>query len=117
MDLVTSKELIDDLRALGPQDLNVVLRYLADRVPAARTADGLRILDASDFIQWLRELAQCWRVSEQLRPPSAALKRVCDRLAGFNTCPRCGHIHQGESECGQEMGGGGFCRCELNVLA
>lgn len=33
------------------------------------------------------------------------------------TCPRCGHVHQGSSECGQEMGPGRICRCEMEVTA
>lgn len=28
-------------------------------------------------------------------------------------CCRCGHVHQGVGECGVDMGGGGFCRCQL----
>lgn len=28
-------------------------------------------------------------------------------------CCRCGHVHQGVGECGENMGGGGFCRCQM----
>jgi hypothetical protein len=35
----------------------------------------------------------------------------------LRTCPRCGHIHEGASECGEDMGGGRICRCELSVPA
>jgi hypothetical protein len=34
---------------------------------------------------------------------------------GKAMCPRCGHVHQGEKECGEEMGANRFCRCELEV--
>jgi hypothetical protein len=40
-----------------------------------------------------------------------------DRRPLDETCPRCGHIHQGDSECGEQMGGGRICRCELSVPA
>jgi hypothetical protein len=42
----------------------------------------------------------------------AVTHRAIDR-----TCPRCGHLHQGEKECGEQIGGGRICRCELDVPA
>lgn len=32
-------------------------------------------------------------------------------------CPRCGHVHQGDRECGEDIGGGRRCRCEMEVPA
>lgn len=46
------------------------------------------------------------------RPRPKVTQREIDR-----TCPRCGHIHQGEKECGEPMGGERICRCELDVPA
>ena len=54
---MTSAEVIEALRDLGPQDLNVVFTYLAERVPDVRLEDGRRLCDATDFQQWLHELA------------------------------------------------------------
>jgi hypothetical protein len=103
---MTAKELIANIRAralgagAGPRDL---FNYLADQVYEARLADGQRLLDATDFKAWLRELAE-----------AAAPAATRDHL---RTCPRCGHIHEGASECGEDMGGGRICRCELSVPA
>ena len=55
---MTVKDLIEDLRALGPQELSELLYWLADHVGHARTANGARLCDASDFRAWLIELAQ-----------------------------------------------------------
>ena len=30
-----------------------------------------------------------------------------------DTCPRCGHVHQADAECGEALGGGRICRCEF----
>lgn len=48
---------MSDLRLLGPQDFRVLIHYLADHVYAARTQDGHRLLDLTDFNKWLQELA------------------------------------------------------------
>lgn len=103
---MTAKELIDHLRACGPQDLNVVFHYLADRVHESRLEGGQRLLDSTDFTIWLRELGNAWREAEHH-----------GFLPVHNTCPRCGHIHQGDAECGEDIGGGRICRCELPVPA
>jgi len=46
-------------------------------------------------------------------PNSAIARRnLIDR-----TCPDCGHVHHGDDECGEELGGGRVCRCERRVPA
>lgn len=50
-------------------------------------------------------------VKQQIRERAKGL----DALIPDGTCPRCGHKHEGERECGVSMGGGGLCRCELSV--
>jgi hypothetical protein len=108
-----AKELIANIRGralgagAGPRDL---FNYLADQVYEARLADGQRLLDATDFKAWLRELAEASTLPQPGLPASQA-RRLHD------TCPRCGHIHEGGFECGAEMGGGRICRCELGVPA
>ena len=32
-----------------------------------------------------------------------------------DTCPRCGHIHHEDSECGEPLGGSRICRCEFSM--
>lgn len=51
-------ELISDLRAIGdPQDLCVILQYLADYLYESRLANGMELTDAADFKMWLEELS------------------------------------------------------------
>ena len=54
-----------------------------------------------------------------LRPSLIAIRgRYPDYEApAHDHCPRCGHIHEGVRECGADMGGGGICRCEMEVAA
>jgi hypothetical protein len=93
-----------------PNNLGVVFRYLAEQVYDAHLDDGQRLLDATDFKAWLRELAEASTVHGQ---PFAGFHRG----SLHDTCPRCGHIHQGDAECGEDLGGGRICRCELPVPA
>lgn len=114
---MTAKELIDDLLFLGPQDLNVILSYIADHASEARLAGGERLNDVTDFKAFLRELGEAWRVHGLLRRTNVAIDSWQSRTAMHDTCPRCGHVHQGEAECGELLGGGRVCRCELSVPA
>jgi hypothetical protein len=101
---VTAKELVSKLRAQPQMGLSVIFSYLADHVYEARLSFGTRprLNDAGDFQAWLREL------SEAAQIPGRAVDK---------TCPRCGHIHQAHDECGEELGGGRICRCEMSVPA
>jgi hypothetical protein len=63
-DPMKAKQIVEDLRALGPQDTNVLFQCLSDRVYTARLANGQRLLDASDFIAWLRLLAAEWNEAQ-----------------------------------------------------
>jgi hypothetical protein len=40
------------------RDIQLFLRLLAERVLTARLASGIRVLDASDFKQWLLECSE-----------------------------------------------------------
>lgn len=128
-----AKEMVDDLRRLGPQDTSVLFHYLADNAIRARLADGQRLCDVGDFIAWLRELAEQAKVHvvSNNRALGAliadgkdvmTIDQVRNELGTWpevmeidDICPRCGHLHQGDSECGLPMGGGRICRCELSV--
>ena len=63
---MTPAQLMSHLRELGPQDLNVVLHFLADHLYTATLANGFRLAhgDVMDLQQWLRELAEAARMSE-----------------------------------------------------
>lgn len=60
---IFAREIIDDLHAqihagtIQPK-WSSLLQYLSDHVYTARTRSGARIVDASDFHAWLRELAE-----------------------------------------------------------
>src|SRR5882724_9003928 len=95
---MTAKELIANLHFSGSIDPAECFLYLAAHAHEARLAGGQRLLDQSDFTAWLIELAQALRQ----RATSNGEKRV-DR-----TCPRCGHIHEGDRECGAWLGAGRF---------
>ncbi|HEX3941557.1 MAG TPA: hypothetical protein VHX11_08765 [Acidobacteriaceae bacterium] len=111
---MTPKQIIAEFRQLGLQDDCVFLEYLETHVTEARLENGTRLIDASDFKAWLYELseaAKCPRSVTQMPPPAQR------RYSEDSTCPRCGHIHQGLSECGEQLGGGRVCRCEMAVPA
>jgi hypothetical protein len=55
---MTANELVDNLRIMGPQDAAVIFNYLAEHAHEARLANGCGLRDATDVIEWLRELAQ-----------------------------------------------------------
>ena len=105
---MTPEQLFANFRILGPQDERVLFTYLAENLYEATFADG-RPLSRSDimgFREWLLEIAGAAVVHI-----SAGTRRELDA-----TCPRCGHIHEGSSECGVRMGGDRFCRCEMEVV-
>ena len=113
---MTAREIIAQLRA-RPNMLGAILRYLADRVYDAHTANGQPIRDASDFVAWLRELADVATAPAFSSTVHSLSGETMRRHLIESTCPRCGHIHLGEAECGEDMGGGRRCRCELPVPA
>jgi len=61
---VTAKEMISNLRTLGPQDASAIFQYLADHITEARLFRGGRLCDVTDFAAWLRELADGAKVSD-----------------------------------------------------
>jgi hypothetical protein len=48
------------------RDYAVLLRKLGERVPKARLSSGAHLRDASDFVQWLNELAAKAEKAESL---------------------------------------------------
>jgi len=103
---------ISNLRAMGAFDPTECFLYLANHAHEARTSDGQRLNDATDFAAWLVELARAFE-DQAL----AKAFRGLDKRLHASTCPRCGHVHEGVGECGVWMGAGRYCRCELEVAA
>lgn len=66
---VNAKEFAACIRTLGVQDhvlrndLSFVMRRMAHTLMDARTNDGRRIADQSDFREWLQELADEFKTS------------------------------------------------------
>lgn len=128
---MTAKELIANLRSLGTLDGHVIFNYLAEHTYEAKLATGQQLRDASDFKAFLRELAEeakipgpsHFRRSTEVSTAAGngtgpkVLPPAPQRRYEDATCPRCGHVHEGDGECGVLIGGGRYCRCELEVPA
>lgn len=120
---MTAAQMVNLLRSVRRTDSLVNFRLLADNVCGAKLKDGRRLTTILDFAAWLRELGEAAdRTEGQLLPERSTGLKVTPRLELKQEmyqlekiCPRCGHVHQGLNECGQEMGGGGMCRCEMEV--
>lgn len=121
---MTPTELVDRLKACGPQELHIVFCYLADRAYEAELADGSKLRDASDFKQWLQELCAASRpVAEfsgntegQAEPVFRTRPEVTRHGAEF--CLKCGHVHEGDSSCDVYMGPrAGHCDCTEGARA
>ena len=134
---MTSRDLVAELRLLGPQDQNVIFAFIADHLYECRLNTGARLNDAMDFKLFLHEVSEAWRVAEfpegTVFPPSTKVHLAADSGTrpkvtrrdlpaphprwNDSTCPRCGHVHEGVGECGVSMGKDRICRCELEVSA
>ena len=120
---MTPSELIARYRDLGPQDLNVLLQFIADRLYCLRLANGPRILDVTDMKQAFLEMAEelrksCntkvpWMVNEKPIPKVTPSEH--ERWAGI--CHSCGHPHKDKAECGASMGNERKCLCDLEVAS
>lgn len=130
---MNAEQMISELRSLPPdvdtanefmQYLRLGLDHIERRFFDLRLADGSRVNDASDFSRLLCELRDAAlnpRSTQVSSEPgnSTATKVTSDygRLANLEWCPRCGHVHIEDSECGFPIGGGRTCRCEKQVPA
>ncbi len=105
---MTATEVIAKLAPVDLERLGKIFKFLGDHATELRLSSGRRLVDLTDVREYFQDLALA--ASFAGSPQSTA--RVFD-----STCPRCGHVHQGVSECGELMGGGGICRCEMEVSA
>lgn len=104
---MTAKELVANLRAAGEIDPAECFLYMAAHAHELRLEHGQRLLDQIDFTAWLIEVSRALASRDQI---------LVSRTENDRTCPRCGHIHEGERECGSEIGGGRRCRCEMESV-
>ena len=117
---MTPSQMIELMRCIGRSDALINFRLLADNVPGARLKDGRRLANILDFSAWLRELGEeAARTEVSLSAErSTGLKvtpRLELRLEQEPVCHGCGHVHEGEYECGKDMGGAGKCGCRMEV--
>jgi len=61
---MNARELVSELRLLGPQDQNVIFAFIADHLYELRLNSGGRINDLMDFKLFLHELSEAWRFAE-----------------------------------------------------
>jgi hypothetical protein len=124
-------ELLSDFE-FGPGDVRanllsarMLFQYLADNLYSADLASGDRVAssDVTTVKTWLHELSEAAREMSR-NPPGTEVQllqelRTCRRVIKSveDTCPRCGHVHEGSSECGMFMGNGRYCRCEMEGVA
>jgi hypothetical protein len=104
---------------IGPGDihtnalfLRIALRYLADHVEMAELENGDLLHDVTDFRQWLQQLAAA-KPGES--SPGFGNHRLRSTGRVLDCCPRCGHVHHDQKECGEEIGPGKTCGCVYNV--
>lgn len=99
----------------------IAFRYAADNFYSMTMENGRRPLDQIDFPTFLGQCAEAFSLAEShvsISAESGAPRKLRSdgstnsRFDKADFCPRCGHVHQGR-ECGEEMGGGRVCRCEL----
>ena len=106
-----SDEMMSDLPdgcRLGLSE-RLLLRYVADHLYEGELASGMGLRDLSDVHAFLYELANVTRI------PAKVTAMARPSQPRWDTCPRCGHVHEGIGQCGVSMGGGGLCRCEVEV--
>lgn len=130
---MTAVEMVIHLRHLARKGQipsgQAMFDYLADHMHLARLSSGGRLLDASDFKQFLRELGEASAPRLQHKPiaridhvrtwPSGGNALLVHDFSGAaeQRCPRCSHVHQGVTQCSTDLGDGRICRCELPVPA
>lgn len=114
---MTTRELVSKYRACGPQELPVLLHFLADHWYELRLIGGGRLTDVIDSATALRELAEAFRFPENPEPEIRSAPRVLNQLNVANTCMSCSHVHEGDDCCGVDLGKGGVCECKAEVRA
>ena len=127
---MTARELLSDLRRMGPQSLEVLFTYLANHWYEFRLENGtlVRHSDAIGAREFLLECAAAAKLSPDVestevsiaagsRPRPQVIRQEQPRWKSDPVFPDCDHVHEGRDECAKYLGEGKFCRCESRVTA
>jgi hypothetical protein len=120
---MTPQELIADYRALGQQDLNVLLQFIADHLYELRLSNGAYLYDGTDFKQAFVEMAEELRKANSTKVPWMAERSTGQKVTRpeqkrwATVCHSCGHPHKDREKCGAVMGKDRECLCDLEVSA
>jgi len=110
---MTPAELLSNLRFAGAEEPIEIFLYLANHAHELRTNDGQRLNDGIDFAVFLVEFAD---VLSKNPLGTKTLERAIRSVQ--ETCHVCGHLHEGDGECGVFMGTKvGYCDCKAEVHA
>jgi hypothetical protein len=127
---MTAQDFISKLAPAELERMGLIFELLSIRIPDAELVNGSHLRDASDFMAFLLELSAAAKLANvrgpmQFGPPYRSLRSQQERWQRENksptvrlveeTCPRCGHVHEGSAECGFDIGGGRICHCEMEV--
>ena len=120
---MTSREWLADILSQGPRsellplELRMMFRQLHDNLPLLKLRNGSHVRDVPDVMELCREMIDLLTPNKppQIGVFTAASAR--ERFPFADTCPDCGHVHNGENECGEKLGGDRVCRCERKVVA
>jgi hypothetical protein len=113
---MTPKELVSRLAPVELERLRLIFLFLAANAHELRTNADCRLLDASDWKEFLHEVAD--ELAEAGQGRTAQMdSRLLPRPALDHTCPDCGHEHEDKTECKKYLGEGRFCPCESKVTA
>ena len=80
---MTAKEAIVELCRRGAHDPTACFLYLANHVAEFRLSDGQRLNDGTDFIAWLRELAEASEDQDSKDAFAAARAKNPDQWDGL----------------------------------
>jgi len=115
---MTVSELALVIQKDSRRDISAALVLAAEALPILRLPDGRRIHDQIDFHDLLEQLAEALLVPMESLP----LQRTIESAVGamptlaktsrfIDPCPRCGHVHKENKECGFEFRPGENCAC------
>lgn len=131
---MTAYEMLTQIRKLPPGKSYALFYLLAENLYAARLKNGEQLIETHDCVSWLRELGalaastegqssaerstspvvtNSSRFDQIPAPPRLEMRLEQQRAA--NTCHHCSHVHEGNNECGVDMGGAGKCGCRMEV--
>jgi hypothetical protein len=122
---MTAREAVSNFRNFSLSRDDERFLYLATHAHELTLANGCRLIDGTDFIQFFREMAEALefydvrdRAAKRMNGAVPAQPRWNSiAKAGSDPCHRCGHVHEGSKECGVLIGGDRICRCEMEVTA